>query len=99
MGKAFFVAEEDTAGAPREPERNLWASVLRRAIEDSTKHEFFAEIQTWMNHEHYSKSQGGFNWVCEVIGYNPEQIKEAINARIERLGIDDASLRQSTYKY
>ena len=60
----------------KEPEHNLWISVLSKAVEDAFQGNDFPEALkaiSWIKH-----SNGDFKKVCQMAGRSPEYVRERI---------------------
>ena len=56
-----------------QPELNLWSAVLERAIKDWHKLKYRWELRQYFTSP--SRGIGSFLWICELLGFNPEQIR------------------------
>ena len=68
------------------PEVELWLAVLKRAVEDLAGHCLFEErvriqqeITRWFTSQ--QKSQGSFEWTCQLLGIDSGATRRAILRR------------------
>ncbi|MBF0461871.1 MAG: hypothetical protein HQL87_10785 [Magnetococcales bacterium] len=63
------------------PEARLWAEVLHRAILDLDDATERPSVLAWLRSR--EDSPGSFRFVCDVLGYEPEHIRQLAMQRAE----------------
>jgi hypothetical protein len=61
------------------PEKHLWLAVFSLAAEDIRKGWYLDAALSWVGSR--GKSVGGFDYVCEVLGLDPEAARNALVKR------------------
>ena len=57
--------------------RELWASVIGRAIADLGRKNHRSDALRWLN-DRKRRNAGSFIWVCESLGWNADAIRSKV---------------------